>query len=639
MKRFVWFIQLMLIVSPLCAARILTVTPSTAKAGQPVTIKYKSAPAGAEIGVYTTTSRVPLKKRMVVQSGMPSAGYKDTIPSGEYIIRCTTDSAVLDSVKLVVLPEPWVGETRIGLLADIHVMAPELLIAEGSMYTKDVMQNRKMLHLSSAIWEALVDTMIAQQPQYLFIAGDLTKDGEYVSHERVVSGLQRLDSAGVQTFVIPGNHDINNAAAYAYNGAQRVAVTGCTEADFRQLYASYGYDTTRFDVDSLSLSYVAQLTDSLVLLGIDSHDGTLDQRTLQWLTDHADTIAAHHLHAIAMIHHQVLNHFNEQDIYVSASQVENNDSIAYVLATHGVHLLMTGHFHISDVTKDKPGLLLRDSLWEIATGSPIVFPCHYRFMSYTDSTSVLNVQTRLLRTADTIADLQTYACQWSESKMNTIIPTLTEKLWQRLDPVLSTLGSTRIFQRFYELLPKTKAERTEMVNTYLKQPITDTYLTHCEASEDRFYTDDLKSSVYAGLDSMTQSVLDKGEFASWQQTILKTSVRAAMRASVGATLTSILTDESNYLTTRAAHVPDHTPAIMLPQIVPPKVVVPDTTHIDTIPADTIPVDTIPIDTVPGAVYYPTSSEYNGMYYDMLGRPTPQPVQGGVYIYGNKKIVK
>ena len=629
MKRRLWLIVLLMACTQLFAARILTVTPSTVQEGKPVTIKYKNAPAGAEIGVYTTTSRVPLKKRITVQSGMPSAGYKDTIPAGEYIIRCKTDSAVLDSVKLVVMPGAWEGETRIGLLADIHVMAPELVVEKGTAYNKDVMQNRKMLHLSAAIWEALVDTMIAEQPDYLLIAGDLSKDGEYVSHERVLSGLQRLDSAGIQTFVVPGNHDIDNAAAYAYNGTKRVGVSACTETDFRELYAPYGYDTTLFEVDSLSLSYVAQLTDSLVLIGIDSRSGVLDARSLQWVTDHADTIAAHHQRVIAMTHYQVLNHFDEQNIYVSSSQVENTDSVAYVLATHGVHLLMTGHFHISDVTKDKPGLLFRDSLWEIATGSPLVFPCHYRFMSFTDSTAKLDVQTRLLRSVDTIADLQTYACQWSDDKMQTIIPTLTEKLWQRIDPVLSTLGNTSLFQRFYNLLPQTKAERTEMVNTYLKQPITDTYLTHCEASEDRFYTDDLKSSIYAGLDSMTQSVLDKGEFASWQQTILMTSVRAAMRASVGPTLTSILTDESNYLTTRSAHIPDLSPIICLPEVVPPKTIVPDTTHIDTTTTDTIPE----------ALVYPIETQYNGMCYDMLGRPMPQPIQGGIYIIGNKKILK
>lgn len=630
MMRRLWLIGLLVASTQLFAARILTVTPSTVQAGQAVTIKYKNAPAGAEIGVYTTTSRVPLKKRMNVQSGMPSAGYKDTIPEGEYIIRCQTDSAVLDSVKLVVLPAAWEGETRIGLLADIHVMAPELLIAEGSAYTKDVMQNRKMLHLSHAVWEALVDSMIAEQPDYLLIAGDLTKDGEYVSHERVVSGLQRLDSAGIQTFVIPGNHDIDNTAAYAYNGSKRETVISCSEIDFRELYAPYGYDTTCFEVDSMSLSYVAQLTDSLMLIGIDTYDGTLDTRTLRWITDHADTIAAHHLHAIAMMHHQAVNHFSEQNVYVSASQVENNDSVAYVLATHGVHLLMTGHLHISDITKDYPGLLLVDSLCEIATGSPIVFPCHYRLLSYTDSTSTLKVQTRLLRAVDTIADLQTYACRWSEDKMQTIIPTLTERLWQRLEPVLSTLGSTRMFKRFYELLPKTKAERTQMVNTYLERPLTDTYLTHCEAAEDRFFTDDLKSSIYAGVDSMTQSILDKGDFSSWQQTILLTGVRGAVRAAVGAPLTSILTDESNYLTLRSVHVPDHVFLFELPEIVPPKIVVPDTTHID---------PQVPDTTIQDALDYQAPMEYNGTCYDMLGRPVTQPVQGGVYILGNKKILK
>ena len=126
---------------------------------------------------------------------------------------------------------------------------------------------------------------------------------------------------------------------------------------------------------------------------------------------------------------------------------------------------------------------------------------------------------------------------------------------------------------------------------------------------------------------MTQSILDKGSFASWQQTILLTSVRGAMRAAIGAPLTSILTDESNYLTTRSAHVPDHTPLIVLPEIVPPKIVVPDT------------IDPQKPDTIQDALDIIVPMEYNGTCYDMLGRPLAQPVQGGIYIIGTKKILK
>lgn len=45
------------------------------------------------------------------------------------------------------------------------------------------------------------------KPDLVLITGDLTKDGEQLSHQYVISKLDELRDLGIKTLVIPGNHD------------------------------------------------------------------------------------------------------------------------------------------------------------------------------------------------------------------------------------------------------------------------------------------------------------------------------------------------------------------------------------------------------------------------------------------------
>ena len=96
------------------------------------------------------------------------------------------------------------------LMSDIHVMAPELLEKKGSAYEKYLSQDPKLLEYSGEVLEYLVGETLRRNPDLVIIPGDLTKDGELVSHQLVVSVLAKLRSAGIPVIVVPGNHDIDN---------------------------------------------------------------------------------------------------------------------------------------------------------------------------------------------------------------------------------------------------------------------------------------------------------------------------------------------------------------------------------------------------------------------------------------------
>ena len=87
---------------------------------------------------------------------------------------------------------------KIAIISDLHVMAPELLVNDGAAFEEYLIKDRKMLRESTEILSTIVDSILELAPQLVLVTGDLTKDGERVSHMLVVSQLQRLVDAGIQ---------------------------------------------------------------------------------------------------------------------------------------------------------------------------------------------------------------------------------------------------------------------------------------------------------------------------------------------------------------------------------------------------------------------------------------------------------
>ena len=96
------------------------------------------------------------------------------------------------------------------VMSDIHIMAPQLLENSGTAFENYLSQDPKLLEYSDEVLEYMVEETLQRNPDLVIIPGDLTKDGDLVSHQLVVSILSRLRSAGIPVVVVPGNHDIDN---------------------------------------------------------------------------------------------------------------------------------------------------------------------------------------------------------------------------------------------------------------------------------------------------------------------------------------------------------------------------------------------------------------------------------------------
>ena len=217
---------------------------------------------------------------------------------------------------------------KIVVISDLHVMAPELLLHDGNAFEEYLVRDRKMLRESAEIIETLVENILELKPQLVLVTGDLTKDGERVSHDLVARQLRRLITAGIQVLVVPGNHDINNPDAKIYDGDSAIPTPTITRKEFAEIYYDMGYDDfSRRDNDTLS--YCREVSEGLTILGIDacmdrlntfvsrgdSRDhtkasGRLEPSTQQWLVDQAAEATAAGRRVIAMMHHHLVPHFH-----------------------------------------------------------------------------------------------------------------------------------------------------------------------------------------------------------------------------------------------------------------------------------------------------------------------------------------
>lgn len=300
------------------------------------------------------------------------------------------------ALALMMAMATW-AQTNIVVLSDTHVMGPGLLVNDGAAWQKELANDRKLFDYSQEVFDVLMETMLSEKPDMVLITGDLTKDGELLSHQYVAGQLNRLREAGIKTFVIPGNHDFGSKHALIFDGDQSSKAEVVSREQFTELYRNHGYGAESLR-DETSLSYCCEPVEGLLLIGLDSGtDGRLEESTLQWACQQVAQAQQQGKYVLAMMHHALLPHFNAEDQLLPSSVVQNYETVRNRLADAGVQVVLTGHIHISDIAKDYNADLTR-SIYDISTGSVISYPCDYRHLSLSEDRAQLSVSTNRITT-------------------------------------------------------------------------------------------------------------------------------------------------------------------------------------------------------------------------------------------------
>lgn len=283
--------------------------------------------------------------------------------------------------------------TKFAVLSDVHFFDARLGTT-GPAFENYVAQDPKLLALSEPILDAALQSIVTQHVQFVLVTGDLTKDGELVDHERVAKRLKGLEHHGIQVFVVPGNHDINNPDAVSYDGATTTRVPNVSPKKFREIYERFGYDQA-IDRDEHSLSYVAEPVHGLWLLGIDSCKyeeskqlgypivgGAIKPQTMTWVLHVLAEAKEHGKQVIAFMHHGVNQHFLGEAQIFPDYLVDDWANVSAQLAHAGLKVVFTGHYHSQDAAYplDANGVPM-PTLCDVETGSLAQYPCAFRMVT------------------------------------------------------------------------------------------------------------------------------------------------------------------------------------------------------------------------------------------------------------------
>ena len=286
----------------------------------------------------------------------------------------------------------------IAVLADNHYMDPSLLIQDGSAFQDYLVTNGKLLAASDAILQEAIYELIhaTPKPDLVLVPGDLTKDGELVGHVSVHLYLQQLIQAGIKVRVITGNHDIYNPHSYQYNGTTQTRVQNIGADDFRSIYSDCGYSDALY-TDPYSLSYVSEPLPNLWLLSIDccKYDnlndsiyaaGAIRPGTMIWILDRLAEAAEKGKTVFGMMHHGLVEQFTGKHLTFPGFMVDNYTDVSDQLMNAGLKIMFTGHFHANDIVEQRSG---NKVLYDIETGSIVVYPCSYRLITYIKDSSLI----------------------------------------------------------------------------------------------------------------------------------------------------------------------------------------------------------------------------------------------------------
>ncbi|MDO5522609.1 MAG: metallophosphoesterase [Bacteroidia bacterium] len=281
----------------------------------------------------------------------------------------------------------------IGVISDLHYTHPALIVEKGKALDDYLQRDRKLLLESDALLRKSVENLLSENVNIVLIPGDLTKDGELISHRGVTELLQPLREKGVKVLVIPGNHDIDNPDAVSFHGDEIRKVQSITPPQFKEIYKDFGYGNA-ISADEHSLSYVSEPVEGLRIICIDAckyynntfvsrgatsdscvTHGAVKPETMRWIKTEAQVAKLLGKQVIAMMHHGVV-----EQSFMDA----------------GLNVVFTGHFHASDIAKieDDKG----NYLYDVETGSIVTYPCPYRIINISENQ--LHINTLLIEDID-----------------------------------------------------------------------------------------------------------------------------------------------------------------------------------------------------------------------------------------------
>ena len=414
------------------------------------------------------------------------------------------------------------AQESIVIISDVHLLSPELITPGSAIDRADAVET-KMMAMSDEIMTAIIDSIIDIKPAVVLVTGDLTHNGERASHERMAQHLDRMKQYGIQPLVIPGNHDCNNPSARCFDGDKVLPTATVTREEFAQIYADFGYGQTS-QRDTASLSYCCEPMTNVVVIGIDSNmdelntltsrgdsadtyhnSGRIKPETLQWVIDRANEAKQQGKEVIAMMHHHLVTHFDQEERLLANYIVNDHSNVADRLMQAGIHIVFTGHLHVTDAAT-RHTAERNDSIVEIATGSAICYPFALRTATLDRDNRTLAIDTHWLTATATCPTLRELGRQRIINSTPGMAALLSGKAWSKIGGRMNQLKAMIEMGGGKANLPETPQQATQLALRHLSEVLTRTMLAIVEGNENENDIDGLIQEGQQGIRAIIAEV-------------------------------------------------------------------------------------------------------------------------------------
>lgn len=247
--------------------------------------------------------------------------------------------------------------TKITFIADTHHFS-ETLTDGGRAYQLRSGSDQKCLLETGAIIDSAFDFISKSDTEAVMVVGDVSDDGERVSHEEFREKVKKLNKTK-PVYIVTATHDWccdENPRTY-FDTEVSTDVPTIPHEELREFYYDYGPKQAIAEyITHLGLpSYVVDLSDTVRLLAInDDQDGEgcsgYSEEHLCWIEEQIKKAAADGKVMVGMEHHLIMPHVHPL-ISGFGMTIGKREMRASRLADAGLKYMFVGHSHIHRVSE------------------------------------------------------------------------------------------------------------------------------------------------------------------------------------------------------------------------------------------------------------------------------------------------
>ena len=408
------------------------------------------------------------------------------------------------------------GKRTFMVMSDMHVLADDLW---DTNHPEVFYSDHKMPEHSRQLFDLAVKRVIAAAPDFLLVPGDMTYNGELLSHQYVAQRFAQLEEKGIEVFVIPGNHDVSEPGAKDYSSGSGVKTDNLSAEQFAVLYNDYGYNDAvlRLDNGADSLAYMEYFSQDIAVIGLNTSQsnigghksaGGFTEGMISFLEQcTAKALADGRTNILVMAHHPIMEHVDGQS-FIDVNHIANmsdgmialGDIQERLTAAH-VHAVFTGHAHIHSAAHITTA---NGELYDISTGSLSAYPSPMRVCT-------LDADKGTLTVAGT--EMESYLNEGfardtvlSNAAANKLAAALYEGV-QMLKQQIAAHPQLAIFFSADALNKYDTAGMRTVVRQYMGDDLHKALCALAHGDEDVFYYDNEAQTAVAHFNSLVQDVI------------------------------------------------------------------------------------------------------------------------------------